>query len=77
MNETQMMLTAIRTVRNQALALVDACDLVLELAARPVTSSEEDKSGTCTHPPRFRTMTPTMGKPNRFLCGKCKAIVEG
>lgn len=70
-------LTELRAVRNQAAALIDMADLILDSAEQVEEQSSTRQPGECPHPKAARQPRATMGHPNRFHCTVCDQDVEG
>ncbi len=78
MNDTELFLTGLDTLRKQLLATAGTIEVFLELASRPGAdaATAAGQNASCRHPAVARVPTPAMGHANRFICRICEQEVE-
>ena len=77
MNNSEMMMFSLASLRDQLRAAAGTIDVVLELMTRPVDEPKSENEKKCTHPMAARAPMATMGHATRFYCRRCACTVEG
>lgn len=77
MTDGDLLLTQLKSLQSQCLALAHTIDAVLGVAEREALGSDvEAEESECLHPMTARVSIAAMGQPHRFLCRVCRQEVS-